>query len=933
MGFVYKNNCGITYCKRESYCKYILWLCFFAMQVIVCNAQCVSDDSLRREINFIKNEQRETSYKINELAGVRTAYLNCHQKYGPVYAEILHRMGDFYAKAGSIEQGIAYTAAAVDINKHTGKPESFLCNSYYNLGIFYAQLGLVHHSDDCFNHCIAIGRGFPEKYFIVGMAHAQLAYSFFKAGDYQQARGIAIKGIFFSDKAKDTVEQGALWAQKAQAEIELGDFKGTMQSITIALTRLSGRDNIDLATAYSIYADFLDATGKYHASTEYYQKAFLLNKKLQNIVQCANNLNDLGKVYDNDLKQPDSARKWYNKGLVFAKQNSNSYQMAGLYQNLGVTYWRQHDFKQALIFYQKALNILPIKFTNRVIINNPGAELLNQISNDYYVSTLLANKAESLLALYKQTGIKPLLEAALRTFLLSDRSIDMMRWKQSGEVSKLLWRSQTKEMYENAIEVCYLLNDTENGFYFFEKSRSVLLDDQLNYVTKTSFNDEKLKRKMQASMDSVNQQMLLLNNCKTDNRLNTKWLSVHQQWEGQQTLLKAKLYGGTDLPDKATGLLGTAQDQLRRNKQSLIEYFNNDSVVYAVVVTPLKAKIYKILYPDYIYDSDEFLKYCSNAGLLNQHYDHYVNLAVKLYQKLFKPLQLYSKQVVISPGERFIPFDALLDDPHSAESFLLKKYAFSYVYSMRVSISHRTGEGSQKLSFLGIAPEHFKENAALQPLQGSVASLRRIQTGFNSTLLLNGNDAKKSELLSQLPNAQIVQIYSHAAADSNNRDPLLYMADSAVMMSEIQKLNCRNTDLVLLSACNTGVGYMAVGEGMFSMARGFRLAGIPSTVTNLWQADNEATYALTESFYKYIKMGFSKDEALRSAKLDLIKRDQSHVLPYYWAATIIIGDNSALNISLTKDKHFVAWLLPIFTVFLALLSGICFFVWRKRGIT
>jgi CHAT domain-containing protein/tetratricopeptide (TPR) repeat protein len=909
----------------------MLWLCLLALRAIISHAQCITDDSIRQEISLIRNGQREADYKLNKLAEVRTAYLNCHNKNGPVYAEIMHRLGDLYAKAGNIEEGITYTTAAVDINRHTGKPEPFLCNSYYNLGIFYGQLGLIHQSDDCFNHCIAVGRVFTEKYFIVGMAHAQLAYSFFKAGDYQQARVTAIKGFFFSNRAKDTVEQGALWAQKAQAEIEMANFKDAMQSITIALSRLNGKDNIDLATTYSIYADLLDATGKYQLSTVYYQKAFLLNKKLQNTAQCANDLNDLGKVYDDDLKQFDTARKWYNKGLMFAKENGNSYQMAGLYQNLGVTYWKQHDFKKALNFYQKALNILPINFTDRAITSNPEVGLLNQISNDYYVSTLLANKAESLLALYKQTGTKPLLYAALRTFLLSDHSIDMMRWKQSGELSKLLWRSQTKQMYENAIEVCYLLNDTENGFYFFEKSRSVLLNDQLNYTAKISFNDKKLKEKLQVSIDSLNKQILLLNSNKSDTSLNRKWLALHQQWEGQQTLLKAKSFGSADLPDKVDGLLRDAQDQLQRSKQWLVEYFNSDSVVYAVVVSPVKAKMYKIPYATYLYDSGEFLRYCSNAGLLNQHYDQYVNLAVKLYQKLFKPLQISAKSIVISPGERFIPFDALLDDPHSGESFLLKKYAFSYAYSMRVLMSHHTIKGNQKFSFLGIAPEYFKENVALQPLEGSVASLRRIQTGFNSTLLLKGDGAKKSELLSQLPHAQIIQIYAHATADSNNRDPVLYMADSAVLMSEIQKLNCSNTDMVTLSACNTGIGYTAVGEGTFSMARGFRLAGIQSTVTNLWQADNQATYALTESFYKYLRLGFSKDEALRSAKLNFISRDQSHTLPYYWAATIIIGDNSALNIPFTENKNNMVWLVSAFTTLFALLGGFYFFVWKRRS--
>ena len=107
--------------------------------------------------------------------------------------------------------------------------------------------------------------------------------------------------------------------------------------------------------------------------------------------------------------------------------------------------------------------------------------------------------------------------------------------------------------------------------------------------------------------------------------------------------------------------------------------------------------------------------------------------------------------------------------------------------------------------------------------------------------------------------------------------------------------------MVMLSACNTGSGFIADGEGVFSLARGFRLAGIPSTVTNLWQVDNQVTYQLTESFYKYLRQGQTKDVSLRLAKLDLLNKDQSHLLPYYWGATIVLGDSAALKISLKSN--------------------------------
>lgn len=911
----------------------IIGLCIIVFQVAICNGQCISDDSIRHEIDFIKNDLGEIHFKIHKLTALRLSYLKCHPKAGAVYAEIMHRLGDCYAKAGSLEKGVAYTYNAIKVNEHTGRREPFLCNSYYNLGIFYWQLNFVHQANDCFNRCIQVGKIFPEKYFIVGMAHTQLAYSFYKAGDYQQARDIATKGMAFSKAAGDTVQEAAQWTQKAQAEIELNDYKEAEKSIFIALRLLGRKANSQLASAYSVYADFLNATGNPQTSVIYYKKAYLLNKQLQNFVQCANDLNDLGYVYDNALKQQDNARKWYSEGAALARKNDNSYQLAGFYENFGVTYWKQHDYKTALIYYQKGLNALPIKFNNKLIISNPEAGVLSQISNDYYVSSLFDDKAESLLALYKKTGKKSLLNAALQTFLLADRSVDMMRWKQYGELSKLLWRRQTKQMYEHAIEVCYLLNDPESAFYFFEKSRSVLLNDQLNASLKPRVTmDEKLRKQLLVKIDSLNQQLTLLNSNQPVDQLKTEWLTAYQTWEYQQSKLTAKLFEDPVVYSNVAQFFKITQRQLASDKQSLIEYFNNDSMVYILLVTPIKANIYKITYRSYLHDSSKFLEYCSDASLQNQHYDHYVTLANKLYQKLFKPLHIDNQRVIISPGDHFISFDALLDEPNSDESFLIKKYSFSYVYSMRVLLNRHLSSIKQKTVFLGVAPEKYSAAIHLQPLIGSVASLQRIQGWFGSSVLLEKEEAKRKRLLSQLPQSQIVQIYSHATADSTTRDPVLYMADSVILMSDIQKLRCQRTDIVVLSACNTGTGYMAIGEGIFSLARGFRLAGIPCTVTNLWQADNKATYKLTESFYKYLSLKVPKDQAMRLAKLDCLKNDQSHLLPYYWAATIVLGDSSALNIPLSQTQHPLPWLVIISSVIIVLLSFLYFFSYRQRRI-
>ncbi len=899
--------------------------------------QCLPDDSVRQHIDDIKNDKNDFPVKIDLLSKLRASYLKCHSIPGPVYAEIEHRLGDFYGKIGDFDKAIAYTDTAIDVNTHTGQTEPFLCNSFFNLGQFYRQLYLLNESRDYFSRSITVGRKFPDKYFIAAMAYEQLSFSYFQIGDYQQSRDIASAGLKFTQYIKDTIGVASLLAQKAQSEIKLGSFKVAQQDIERSLLLLGHFQNEQLATSYSVYARLLNATGKHQAATVYYKNASELNKKAGQLGQCSRDLMDMGLVYDEDMRREDQARICYLLGLQPAIQAKDYYQIAGLYTNIGLTYWRQGDFKTALTHYQMALNALPISFKDKAYTQNPSPDMLRLIFNNYVTSILLANKGECLLSLYKKEHHKQVLDAALETFVLADKTVDLMRWNQHGEQSKLFWRSNTKHMYENAIEVCYLLKDGRQAYYFFEKSRAVLLNDRLSHATQwneVSPKDRAAEKKILIRLNSAKLQLLSIGaGTSSSHALYNDWISEQKKWDDLQIALDKKYPGKLFFKKNPVDSLASIQKLLLHNDQSLIEYFNGDSTVYTLVITSAKAEVSKTAFPAYLRDNGDFLKYCSNAALLNQYHRKYSALAYQLYQKLFQPLAVQTRRVIISPADIFIPFDALLDDPKSDSSFLVKKYAFSYVYSMRVLMHKDSGSAVQGFAFLGVAPENYAPSLHLQPLTGSLASLKRIKPLFGTTLLLHGSEASRSSLISKLPDFGIVQIYSHAAADSSSMDPVLYMADSAVYLTDIQRLKLSHTGLIVLSACNTGVGYSAVGEGIFSLSRGFRMAGVPSTVTNLWQADNEATYQLTEIFYKYLKQGLPKDLALQKAKLDFLRNGQSdHALPFYWGATIVLGDTIAINTGAGRSSllHILLLACAVVLAFIFIV-GLMFFITRKRA--
>ena len=108
-----------------------------------------------------------------------------------------------------------------------------------------------------------------------------------------------------------------------------------------------------------------------------------------------------------------------------------------------------------------------------------------------------------------------------------------------------------------------------------------------------------------------------------------------------------------------------------------------------------------------------------------------------------------------------------------------------------------------------------------------------------------------------------------------------------------------NADLVVLSACNTRLGKLRTGEGLVGLTRAFMYAGADSVVVSLWNVLDQSTSMLMQRFHQRLKDGESKAEALRQAKLDIMKESvklkatgthESLASPFFWAPFILVGD-------------------------------------------
>lgn len=150
-----------------------------------------------------------------------------------------------------------------------------------------------------------------------------------------------------------------------------------------------------------------------------------------------------------------------------------------------------------------------------------------------------------------------------------------------------------------------------------------------------------------------------------------------------------------------------------------------------------------------------------------------------------------------------------------------------------------------------------------------------------------GAAAEPAEPPSDNPLARSALLLSGAAAQSGQG----LAQQGVVTAKEVASMNLWGTQLVVLSACDTGRGALEVGQGVYGLRRAFLVAGAESLVSSLWQVADAETADLMERYYQNLLAGQGRAAAMRTAAL-WMKRRKAH--PYYWAGFLVIGRDAPL---------------------------------------
>src|SRR5262249_40222103 len=300
-------------------------------------------------------------------------------------------------------------------------------------------------------------------------------------------------------------------------------------------------------------------------------------------------------------------------------------------------------------------------------------------------------------------------------------------------------------------------------------------------------------------------------------------------------------------------------------------------------------------------------------------------------------------RLLVSPdgGLNLVPFEALVDE-HGR--YLIERYATTYLTSGRDLLRMDTPRsapgrpviiadplfGEPEAPYARPAPHGATPATTLRsvtvgndmatlyfaPLSGSAMEGRAIKSLFPAATLLMGRRASKAAL-ERIAAPSILHIASHgffladedsASAPIIAKNPLLRSGlalaganlpdgargDGILTALEAAGLDLWGTHLVTLSACDTGVGEVHDGEGVYGLRRAFMLAGAETLVMSLWPVGDATARDTMVAYYARLRTGVGRGDALRQAKLSLLKRPaQRH--PYYWAGFIQSGDWTRLR--------------------------------------
>jgi CHAT domain-containing protein/Tfp pilus assembly protein PilF len=890
---------------------------------------------LYRQIERKYTSEGEYINALNSFKKILSLKKNKYSKYHPEIAKAYANIGVVYKKKGQLEKSLEYYNKAIVIFKSNKTTTNITA-----LGSLYSNLGNIFSLQKNFNK----------------------AESYYK----QSIKLLAIDSLMNLRRISMAYNNlGLLYKDSDAFKKSIHYYKKSYQ--------LKKRLNLPLNSILINLANVYKEMGELKTADKYYSKA-----KEEIVEAYGKTSNYLGSNYLNHgvLKLQSNnyvkAEQYFHKALeIFIKTLGKRHpKTSNCYINLGDLYFNQKNYKKAVQNYQNALISTSDSFNNKELNENPR---INEIFSKNAFLKILKRKASSLKEMARNEEKNLIL--ALKTY---DRALEVIREIRLGymnEETKLKLTAKERETFVQAIKLSTKLYKITNNkkylhkaFNYSERSKAAVLYEniQSNQALQISTIPDSLQSKENGIKKKIWTLEEMIYEEKQKKNPNNKQLKY---WQDQLFKLNNahedlvlhleknypnyyQLKYNLKVPTKSF-----IQKKLVKN-EVIVEYVLTDNVLFSFIIKKDDFAVRKTPIDSSFLNSinalQKFLAKRNFSDHSKEDFDHFNEISYKLYSKLIEPLDIKKgERLIIVPDNilSYIPFEILIKRTtklnkirYKELAYLIKDHPLSYSYSTKVLFNQKNQQNKPMNQLGAYAPSYTniealpdninatrqKYREKLYPLKGILKEVNRISKIVPGKVFTN-NEATEEKFKESAGKFDILHLAMHTII--NDEDPMYSkMAfaqesnsneDNFLNTYEIYNLNLKSK-LTVLSSCNTGFGKLSKGEGVMSLARGFKYAGCPSIVMTLWPVEDNSSIRLMEYFYRALKEGRSKDKALQIAKIKFLENsDRLHAHPYFWSGYLSIGDQSPLYF---KSSFYWIGGLLLFLV----IAGIIFYQKRKK---
>jgi CHAT domain-containing protein/tetratricopeptide (TPR) repeat protein len=657
----------------------------------------------------------------------------------------------------------------------------------------------------------------------------------------------------------------------------------------------------------------------------------------------------------------DSARFYLFKCLSIRRRASGEkhFETAGAYEGLASLYEQMGNLDSTLYYRQAQLRSRIHAFNDLDIKKNPRP-MAEEITMD--LVEYLVQKATSVRSAYYKDSTKVgMLELSLMTHLLADSVYSAFQSGLAYDDLKLSLLEAAPIPYTDMLEEANQLFQITGESRFvhlahkvMEHSRAVVLKGALTRVD--SFEKLGLPTNLVANEKALlhrRSNLLVMLGDKGSNQaardsLNEAIITLNSEYD------RLKVAIANDQPNYLWLRFGSdvgldRLSTLMAQKRALwLEYYWSDSKIYVLVVGPSRASLHSVpisaeLMGSLKRVSHEVVRF-GDSSFTRKSFKSYTSDAYMLFEKLVAPSieSFKANRLIISASGPLMsfPFEALvLSQPDSDEvdfrlDYMINHFDISYQYAS-FFLDHestRSRHGDKLLAVGHAATDTINDTETDLPgARKEIETLRGIMTNSNNKYLLQEH-ASELEFKTNAEQFNLLHLAVHGVADSADamNSHLIFRAaggdseDGKLFASELYTLDLRQTDLTVLTACESGLGKVQTGEGIMSIARGFAYAGCPSMIVSLWKVSDKTSPVIMNGFYGSLSKGDQIDIALGNAKRTYLQQTSAfNAHPSSWAAFLAVGDTTAVT---TSSDGLMSYFV------LAALSVLMILWWRVRKI-